>query len=205
MNNPKPKQTRSGKQAASHEEEEVCETGHLTMQQLIIELDKQRQYLKDDLSTMINDSIRPVQLSVDSLKEQVQDFTVRLTHTEALAGENFEKLTQAEGTIKSLEARNKILFERVDDLENRSRRSNLQIINIPEGSERGRDPVEFMSELLKECMGPDVFPRPPVLGESPPYTGWISLRAPAVTSEDLYGVFPLLPGEGEGSALGSGA
>ncbi|CAL9705987.1 unnamed protein product [Knipowitschia caucasica] len=161
MNNPKPKQTRSGKQAASHEEEEVCETGHLTMQQLIIELDKQRQYLKDDLSTMINDSIRPVQLSVDSLKEQVQDFTVRLTHTEALAGENFEKLTQAEGTIKSLEARNKILFERVDDLENRSRRSNLQIINIPEGSERGRDPVEFMSELLKECMGPDVFPRPP--------------------------------------------
>ncbi|CAL1584216.1 unnamed protein product [Knipowitschia caucasica] len=163
MNNPKPKQTRSGKQAASHEEEEVCETGHLTMQQLIIELDKQRQYLKDDLSTMINDSIRPVQLSVDSLKEQVQDFTVRLTHTEALAGENFEKLTQAEGTIKSLEARNKIIFERVDDLENRSRRSNLRIINIPEGSERGRDPVEFMSELLKECMGPDVFPRPPVL------------------------------------------
>uniref|UniRef100_A0AAV2K1R9 Transposase n=1 Tax=Knipowitschia caucasica TaxID=637954 RepID=A0AAV2K1R9_KNICA len=110
---------------------------------------------------MINDSIRPVQLSVDSLKEQVQDFTVRLTHTEALAGENFEKLTQAEGTIQSLEAQNKFLFERVDDLENRSRRSNLRIINIPE--ERGRNPVEFMSELLKECMGPDVFPWPPIL------------------------------------------
>ncbi len=48
-------------------------------------------------------------------------------------------------------------------MENRSRRANLCIVNIPEGSENGRDQVEFISELRRESMGADVFQKPPKL------------------------------------------
>lgn len=41
--------------------------------------------------------------------------------------------------------------------------ANLRIINTPEGSENGRDPVQFIAELLKEGMAADVFPEPPKL------------------------------------------
>ncbi|KAI4801927.1 hypothetical protein KUCAC02_019794 [Chaenocephalus aceratus] len=80
-----------------------------------------------------------------------------------MAGENFERLTSAEATIKALQAQNQTLLDHIDDIENGSRRSNLRIVNIQEGSENGKDPVKFIAELLVECVSPDVFPEPPEL------------------------------------------
>lgn len=54
-----------------------------------------------------------------------------------------------------------VLLERVDDLENRSRRSNLRIVNIPEGSEKDKDPTKFIANLLMELTGPEVLSSPP--------------------------------------------
>ncbi len=76
---------------------------------------------------------------------------------EALAGKNFEKLATAEATIKSLQTQNSSLLDRLDDLE------NLWIMNIAEGSENVQDPMEFISMLLREGMGVDVFQKPPKL------------------------------------------
>ncbi|RXN04491.1 LINE-1 type transposase domain-containing 1 [Labeo rohita] len=53
-------------------------------------------------------------------------------------------------------------MERLDDLENRSRCSNLRILNVPEGNESGKDPTVFVSEMLAEVM-PEVFTSPPPL------------------------------------------
>ncbi len=36
-------------------------------------------------------------------------------------------------------------------------------MNIPEGSENGKDPVKLMLEMLMQMMGPDVFSSPPEL------------------------------------------
>ena len=73
---------------------------------------------------------------------------------ESVAGDNFERLTTAESAIKTLQSQNQ---------ENHSRRSNLSIVNIPEGSEDGKDPIDFMFGVLMEAMGLDVFPTPPEL------------------------------------------
>lgn len=62
-----------------------------------------------------------------------------------------------EAVIKTLQTHTTELLERVDDLENRSRRSNLRIINIPEGREKDQDPIRFVSDLLMAVMGPGVF------------------------------------------------
>ncbi|XP_073697996.1 uncharacterized protein [Garra rufa] len=137
-------------------------TDNLSMSRLISELAKQRASLKEDMASLIQDSIKPLQTSVDTLRETVGSFQHRLTSTEILAGENFERLVAAEATIKSLKAQNVSLLDQIDDLENRSRRANLRIINIPEGSEDGKDPVGFVSGLLKDTME-SVFDSPPEL------------------------------------------
>lgn len=135
----------------------------LSMSQLVSELEKQRTSLRNDMLMLIQESVKPLQVSVDTLCETVNNFNGRLAAAEVLAGDNFERITNAEKAVKILEAQNKSLQDRVDDLENRSRRVNLRIINIPEGSEKGRDPIEFISDLLMENLGPGVLPKPPEL------------------------------------------
>ncbi|KAL1276308.1 hypothetical protein QQF64_035931 [Cirrhinus molitorella] len=149
--------------ASSQEENQVAEgmvDDSLSMTQLISELAKQREVLKEDMASLILNSVKPLQTSVDALHNMVNSFQSRLTSPEVIVGENFERLVAAESIINSLKAQNSLLMERLDDLENRSRRSNLRILNIPEGSEDGKDPTIFVSEMLAEIM-PEVFANPP--------------------------------------------
>lgn len=135
----------------------------VAMDQLSAEFAKQRASLKEDVSSLIQAAIRLVQDSLDSLQSTVSSFQQRLTSVEQVAGDNFDRLTIAESAIKKLQSENQSLLDRCDDLENRSRRFNLRILNIAEGSEAGKDPVKFMSEVLMEMMGPEVFSAPPEL------------------------------------------
>ncbi|KAJ8366118.1 hypothetical protein SKAU_G00149490 [Synaphobranchus kaupii] len=113
-----------------------------------------------NLSLPATETISMTQLVAELAKQGA----ARLVATETIAGENFERLTTAEATIKTLQAQNQALLDHVDDIENRSRRSNLRIVNIPEGSDNGKDPVKLISQLLVQCiMGPDVFTEPPEL------------------------------------------
>lgn len=139
--------------------------GTICMEQLVAELAKQRAGLKDDVSCLIQESLKPIQTAMNALRDTVGSFQTRLTTIETVAGENFERLTAIETTIKSLQNQIQALLDRVDDIENRTRRSNLRILNIPEGSETGKDPVKLISELLMECM-PEVFTEPPELESS---------------------------------------
>ena len=138
-------------------------TDTISMPQLVAELVKQRAGLKNDVSGLIQESLKPLQTAMDALRDTVGSFQARLAATESIAGENFERLTTAEATIQSLQTQNQTLWDRVNEMENRSRRSNLRIVNIPEGSENGKDLVKFISELLAVGMGPDVFTSPPEL------------------------------------------
>ncbi|XP_014873801.1 E3 ubiquitin-protein ligase SMURF2-like [Poecilia latipinna] len=135
----------------------------VSMSQLVTELSKQRNNFKEDVATLIQESIRPLQASVDGLRDEVGSFQGRLVAAESLAGDNFQRICEAEAVVKTLQTQNATLLERLENLENRSRRSNLRILNIPEGSEDGQDPTKFISKLLKDAMGDDIFPSPPEL------------------------------------------
>lgn len=132
----------------------------LLMSKLVSKLERQRASLREDMSALIQNSVKPLQTSVDALHEMVNNFNGRLTAAESLAGDNFERVTSTKKTMKLLEAQNKLLQDCLEDLENRSRRVSLWIINIPEGSEKGQDPTEFISGLLMEKLGPGVFSKP---------------------------------------------
>ncbi|KAK7877575.1 hypothetical protein WMY93_031707 [Mugilogobius chulae] len=147
--------------ADARQDEAPQSTGEdcFSMSLLMAELAKHQASTAD----LIRESMKPLQASVDALHESVNAFQTRLVQVEVRVGENFEKLTEAETRIKALEKQNDSLLNRLEDLENRSRRVNLRIINIPEKSEYGKDNTVFISELLKDALGPDVFPSPPYL------------------------------------------
>lgn len=134
----------------------------VSMSNLISVLDNQRASLREDMHTLIQGSISPLQASVDNLRATVNTFQGRLASAESLAGKNFERLSQAETSIKKLQAENATLWDKLDNMENRACRSNLRIVNVPEGIEDGQDPVKFVSGMLNEIMG-DVFDKPPEL------------------------------------------
>ena len=100
------------------------------MELLTAEFAKQRTSLREDVSFLIQESIKPLQASLDSLQTTMSSFQSRLTSMESVAGGNFERLTASESTIRNL--------------------------------------LEFMSEVLLQVMGCDVFPAPPDTGESQP-------------------------------------
>lgn len=54
---------------------------------------------------------------------------------ETTAGEKFEALSKAEKSITKLQALSATPADRIDDLENQSRRVNLRIMNVPEDGE----------------------------------------------------------------------
>lgn len=142
--------------------EPTMATVAVPMDQLSAKFEKQRASLRNDFSSLIQESTKPLQTLLDTLQATVNSFQTRLSSVEASAGDNFARLVTAEADIKMLQTDNQSLLDRIDDLENRSRRANLLIVNIPEGVENGKDVVTFMSEMLKELMGP-VFRVPPSL------------------------------------------
>lgn len=130
---------------------------------LTAEMEKQRENLKEDMATLIQASLAPIQSSIASFREMVDTLGQRVTSVEITAGENFEALSRVEKAVSELQAVNATLVDHIDDLENRSRRANLRIINVPEGSEPNGDMVTFVSTLLKDMMGNQVFATLPEL------------------------------------------
>ncbi|KAK9535992.1 hypothetical protein VZT92_005817 [Zoarces viviparus] len=134
----------------------------VTMQQLSSLLENHRTGMKDDMTALIQTSSQSLHVSMDALRGDMIAFNKRLIEMETIVGENFERLTSAEATIKSMQSQNKLLYDHVEDLENRPRRSNLRIVNVPEGSETGREPKQFLADLLMET-GPELFTSTPLI------------------------------------------
>ncbi len=149
--------------SAGKSEETPADNDGVSMSQLVTELTKQRASIKEDISVLIQESMVPLQTSVNALTETLASFQSRLCATETLASDNFSALSADEKTIKTLKEQNATLLDRVDDLENRSRRANLRILNVPENSEKGQSTVKFVSEMLMEVMCQEVFEKPPEL------------------------------------------
>lgn len=132
-------------------------------QMLAGEMEKQREHLREDMASLIRLSLAPIQSSIATFNELVDTLGHRVTSVEATTGENFEALCKAEKAIADLQTLNATLVNRIDDLENRSRRANLRIINVPEDSESKGDMLTFVSKLLDKTMGNHVFTTPPEL------------------------------------------
>jgi hypothetical protein len=100
-----------------------------------------------------------VLLAVQDVKNQVAECFGRLTQTE-------ERISQTEDSISTLQSKTSVLEKnlaaltwKIDDLENRSRRSNLRILGLPEKSE-GSDACAFLESWLPEALDMEPLQKP---------------------------------------------
>ena len=113
------------------------------------------QALKDDFAARLDGLLSAVQ----GLKADVKAVIVRVTEAEDRIGANQDDIASLLADNTSMKATIKELAFKVDDLENRSRRSNLRLVGIPEGKE-GADMCMYLEGWLPKVLGADTFPSP---------------------------------------------
>lgn len=65
--------------------------------------------------------------------------------------DNCTELSKLDSTVNSLKAQVKLLSDKCEDLEGRSRRNNIRLIWVPEGLE-GPPPTSFNAQLLRDIL-----------------------------------------------------
>ena len=96
------------------------------------------------------DGIAHIRTDLDTIRGRLTTAETRISDTEDTAAQLTAKMTKLETQVK-------FLTEKNEDLENRSRRSNLRLIGLPESAE-GRDAEAFLEKWLPDILGAENFP-----------------------------------------------
>lgn len=134
------------------------------------DLGKLRSILVNDMTKTVQSALKseleaaltPVNATLEQVKTYYESHEERIRGVEDHLSEYSDRLVSAETAITVLQDENAWLKKKLDDLENRSRRSNLRVVGIPEKLE-GSDPVKFMTDFFLEVLGAEFFSRPLLL------------------------------------------
>ncbi|KAK1888182.1 LINE-1 retrotransposable element ORF1 protein [Dissostichus eleginoides] len=137
-----------------------------SMEDILRSIEKSNQEIRGEIQLMredvkefkgqISESFNRLETSVGGLSTQLTTLEKRVVDAEGRIGDTEEKAAIHGRAISFLLQQEAELMERCEDLQNRARRQNLRLYQIPEGSE-GRDMVAFIKKLL-----PTVLPSLPL-------------------------------------------
>ncbi len=116
---------------------------------------------------------------INGIKSDFKDFAARLEQAEDRIGNIEDDIAGEKTKTAMLEKQVSELTSKVDDLENRSRRSNLRLVNLPEKVEKG-NAVAFLEKWLPDVLGPETFPAPLVIERAHRLPGAPQSSAPRV-------------------------
>lgn len=109
--------------------------------------------LRVEILAELKSSISAVKTSLLEQEQKLKDVEESLTDVDG-------RVTSLESTCSALLKDNERMRFKLEDLENRSRRNNVRVIGIPEGTE-GNHPSAFIEALLLEVFGEQSFTRKP--------------------------------------------
>lgn len=89
--------------------------------------------------------------AIENVRRDITDCSERVTQAETRISTTEDDVTMLRKKVKNLEGKNKDLEEKVLDLEARSRRSNVRLVNLPEGAE-GEDTCGFLENWIPEAL-----------------------------------------------------
>ena len=118
--------------------------------------------LRKEISELRSELLVEIRKSQSVLSSTVEDHENRISSLESALTEMSASFHNTEKQCASLLTENQLLRHKADDLENRSRRMNLRVVGIPEGSEQGR-PTDFMSSFFATLFGESKLSRRPVI------------------------------------------
>uniref|UniRef100_H2ZZZ3 L1 transposable element RRM domain-containing protein n=1 Tax=Latimeria chalumnae TaxID=7897 RepID=H2ZZZ3_LATCH len=95
----------------------------------------------------IEEKLIEITMTISNMDKKMEAFTKRIDEVERRVGDVEDSIQNVDSSIQNLQTKIVWLQEKADDLENRSRRSNLQLVGLPEGEE-GKDSVAFLEDWL---------------------------------------------------------
>ena len=113
--------------------------------------------LRADIKTDIEAVRNELTASVTNIQAALASHDTRLKELEKAADFVGDCTAELRSTVDRLETEMRLLKDKCEDLEGRSRRNNLRLVGVAEGLEKG-NPTQFVSQLLKEAMGLDEAP-----------------------------------------------
>lgn len=125
---------------------------------LVGELEKLRKGVTDELTASLNTVLAPIQASLQKITDTVASHTATISGMETALTAHSDGITTLQHKVATLKSNletttqtNEKLQLVVEDLVSRSKRQNLCVIGIPEGT--GNDAPLFMTTLFKEVVG----------------------------------------------------
>lgn len=106
----------------------------------------------DKKTADIQSALMKIESSLTTLSEQVEEIETRVSANEDDIKDTRDRVGKMEKLITHLK-------DKADDLENRSRRSNIRVLNLPEQAE-GHDAVGFLEKFMPQILGHDNFTTP---------------------------------------------
>ena len=85
--------------------------------------------------------------AIEETRKDLSDCTERMTQAEARLSTVEDEQARIQDTVQKLERRNKVLEDKIVDMELRSRLNNLRLVNLPEGAE-GSDTCLFLENCF---------------------------------------------------------
>lgn len=123
-----------------------------------VEEERSQNSKVDEILTIVT----AIKCDLDNIRRDIKDCSERVTQAEARISNNEDEVVTLRAKVSSLETKQKGLESQVMDLESRSRRNNIRIINLAEGTE-GKDPCLFLEKWLPEFL--DITSQSPMLIE----------------------------------------
>lgn len=125
-----------------------------------------------DMRSVFSSKFDGVLSAIQDIKKDIHDFGARLSEAEQRISTAEDNMEAVQKTVHTHESQIDSLNSRLDDLENRHRRNNLRLVNLPETTE-GTDAVKFLEEWLREVFGaslpsPVIIERAHRIGRPPP-------------------------------------
>lgn len=103
------------------------------------------------MTPMLEAHTATLQRAVQDLKGELTRLTQALHTNECRLGEVFQDVSEIQRQYDTLQKSSLQLYNKVDDLENRSRRCNLRVLGIPE-SVKGQDLFHFLQNTLPDLL-----------------------------------------------------
>lgn len=97
-------------------------------------------------------------VTISAMKSTVDVQAKTMAELERSATFTSDTVSQLQKDVEKLTSSVLQLTEKCTDLESRSRRQNLRILNIKEGEETGRKPAGFIAHLLKNALSLETLP-----------------------------------------------
>lgn len=110
------------------------------------------QEITANITRVIDEKLGPLSQTIQAYAQQLKKIEERTTEAENRIAAAEHTCEAVDTRVQELENQIKSMAEHIDDLENRGRRKNVQIIGLPEDTE-GSNPTKFFETWIPDLLG----------------------------------------------------